>query len=379
MANPIIVYSSRLGHTGILNDIKSRSQKLIYKIGDFIHDKIVRFRGYDILQEETQAQVNPPDFEKGAPPKYSIIDPNIAVIKDTTVPTAQIVGYWEDWNCWQTRLTDVSDKYTSYNIAFATTKDDTLNISSYMTDDQLVQMDKDLQIMHSKGKKISLSVGGATDQFQINDTEVLAKNIVDFIEKHNLDGVDLDDEHIVDFKDGQDKFIQLVKALRKELDARFSSSHKTISYTALPNGVDDKAPDYPQDYNYNQAVQILKTCIDDLDLVQIMCYNKTGISYTRAQDEVEQFLKLVPPAKLVLGIMPGIDDLGEDCPLSGSDQSCETLATFTKEKNLAGLMIWDANRDLQGQDGNAANAYVSKVAQVYNDAIKQQQKTLQKP
>ena len=42
-------------------------------------------------------------------------------------------------------------------------------------------------------------------------------------------------------------------------------------------------------------------------------------------------------------------------------------------------MIWDANRDLQGQDGNAANAYVSKVAQVYNNAIKQQQKILQKP
>ncbi|MBN2479914.1 MAG: hypothetical protein JXA94_06775 [Parachlamydiales bacterium] len=373
MVNPIRTDNQTPGCFAFLSGFKRQAQKLTHKIEDFIHDRRVRSQGYDQLQEEiteraVKEDLPPPPYSKGTPPRYSVIDPNPIA----TTPVRQIVGYWEDWNCWQTRITDISDEYTIYNIAFATTKDDTLNISSYMTEAQLVQMDLDIETMHSNGKKICLSVGGATDQFQINDPQVLAKNIVDFIEKHDLDGVDLDDEHMVDFPDGQTKFILLIQALRKELDTRFPDSHKLISYTALPNGVDDKAPDYPQDQNYNQAVKILETCIDDLDLVQIMCYNKTGISYTRAQDEVEQFLKKTPASKLVLGIMPGKDDLGEDCPLTGSDQSCETLAQYAKDKNLAGLMIWDGNRDLQGQDGNPKNAYVAKVAQVFNNVIKPQ-------
>jgi len=271
------------------------------------------------------------------PPKYSVL------AEDDEPPTYQeawaeimedsqreIVAYWEDWNCWQTRITDISSKYSTYNVAFAT-------------------VNTDGQTLHSQGKKVCISIGGATDTGFIGDPAILAQNIVDFIQTHDLDGVDLDYEHIVNFADGQANFIKLIRQLRSKLDTTFTT-RKIISYTALPNGVDDKAPAYPQDYNYNQAVAIMQQCADKIDRVQIMCYNKIGIDYTRAQDEVEQFAQYFPKSKIVLGIMPGLDDQQEDCPLSGSDQSCETLASYAATQGLKGIMIWDANRDLAGQD-----------------------------
>jgi len=61
----------------------------------------------------------------------------------------------------------------------------------------------------------------------------------------------------------------------------------------------------------------------------------------------------VNPAKIILGLMPGLDDTGKNMSL----QDTLNLTSFAISKRLAGIMTWDADNDAKGVDGNAQWAY----------------------
>jgi hypothetical protein len=61
----------------------------------------------------------------------------------------------------------------------------------------------------------------------------------------------------------------------------------------------------------------------------------------------------VSPSKIILGLMPGTDDMGRVLTL----QQALNLTSFAKTNGLQGVMTWDANIDSTGPDGNAPYAY----------------------
>ena len=61
----------------------------------------------------------------------------------------------------------------------------------------------------------------------------------------------------------------------------------------------------------------------------------------------------VSPEKIILGLMPGLDDTGKNMSL----QDALNLTSFAVSKELAGVMTWDADNDAIGVDGNAQLAY----------------------
>ncbi len=71
----------------------------------------------------------------------------------------------------------------------------------------------------------------------------------------------------------------------------------------------------------------------------------------------------VSPSKMILGLMPGNDDMSRDLTL----QNALNLTSFAKENNLLGLMIWDANIDSTGPDGNAPYAYSLGIQSILNN------------
>ena len=77
--------------------------------------------------------------------------------------------------------------------------------------------------------------------------------------------------------------------------------------------------------------------------------------YNQIQYDINYYLNIwkVPANKIILGMMPGKDDTQKDLTL----QNALDLTTFSRSIGLQGVMIWTANSDSKGCDGNAPYAY----------------------
>lgn len=98
---------------------------------------------------------------------------------------------------------------------------------------------------------------------------------------------------------------------------------------------------------------------------QVCPANKHQSSYYgQIQYDISYYLNswFVSPGKIILGLMPGKDDMNRDLAL----QDALNLTSFAANVNLQGVMIWDANIDSTGVDGNAPYAYSMGIQSILN-------------
>ncbi|ORZ08325.1 glycoside hydrolase [Absidia repens] len=149
------------------------------------------------------------------------------------------------------------EKYTHINYAFALQNHD--DGVPFFQDDWAIEnyLPKLIQSAHSADTKVLLSIGGWTGSEQFSPMVAspdLRKRFVDwnlnFIEKYNTDGVDIDWEYpgkqaagCNTFNENDtDNLLLLLKELRSALDMKFPDDHKEISMAVyvlpfLRNGV----------------------------------------------------------------------------------------------------------------------------------------------
>jgi hypothetical protein len=68
------------------------------------------------------------------------------------------------------------------------------------------------------------------------------------------------------------------------------------------------------------------------------------------------------PNKIILGLMPGKDDMGHNLSLNDA----LNLTNFAITQGLKGVMTWDANIDSMGIDNNAPYAYCMGIQSELN-------------
>lgn len=203
--------------------------------------------------------------------------------------------------------------------------------------------------VHSHGGKISLSVGGATYPFAGSDLYNrpgdLANNINQVLIKCGFDGVDFDVEDYYanvpsNFANQMASVINTLRSLNAGLNITL-----TTPAQAWTTGC------------YQQ--QLINLTIGNLNAWQPMEYDiwiQTGSTYDeQIMWDIQYYVSTwnVSPSKMILGLMPGNDDLGRDLTL----QEALNVTTFAKNNKLQGVMTWDANIDSTGVDGNAPYAY----------------------
>jgi len=204
-------------------------------------------------------------------------------------------------------------------------------------------------LVHQNGAKISLSVGGATYPFYKSDLYDrpgdLATNINQVLQTCGFDGVDFDIEDSAsnvpaDFATTAASLINTLKSINGGLNITLTTAAQAWSPGC-----------------YQQ--QLLNLTIGNLTAWQPMEYDLWVASgsdyYSQVQFDILYYLNTwsVNPAKIILGLMPGKDDLGRDMTL----QMALNLTSFAKEKGLQGVMTWSANIDRAGPDGNSPYAY----------------------
>ncbi len=109
-----------------------------------------------------------------------------------------------------------------------------------------------------------------------------ARQLAAYLEKHDLDGVDLDWEYPTNDKQWLD-YAYLVYAIREE----FGANGKTVSAAV--------------NMNYMPPRQLL---LDQLDYVNIMCYDRGGEHATMAhyKEDIKRSRAMIPDIKIIMGL-----------------------------------------------------------------------------
>lgn len=274
--------------------------------------------------------------------KNDIGSSHFSNVQSITVPqsiskNAFVEGYWESWNSNDSVTTIVGMSANVIDIAFGnftSTGNHTYVVSGVeASDTTLTQL---VNAAHSAGKKVKVSIGGATyplsPQLQTTQDAVgMAQALGVYVQKFNLDGVDLD---IEDYP-GASLQIALIQNLRQVLGAQalISYTSKTPASTTAP---------------YDTVIQGAYGYLSSISLMAYDAY--PGYRY---QDDVMALIsKGVPAAKIVVGLMPGYDDTGVHTSVS----DIQTTANFVLQDGLAGLMLWDLNRDHENLTGLGVDA-----------------------
>jgi chitinase len=214
-------------------------------------------------------------------------------------------------------------------------------------------------LVHSNNAKISLSIGGATYPFYGSDLYdspgFLASNINTILINCGFDGVDFDIED--SYQNVPSNFANNASSLINTLKSLNNNLYITLTTAAQAWIVGC----------YQQ--QLINLTIGNLSAWQPMEYDLwIGPNldyYTQIQNDINFYLNTwsIPSNKIILGLMPGNDDMERDLTL----QNALNLTTFALQNNLLGVMTWDANNDSNGVDGNAPYAYSMGIQSILNN------------
>jgi len=218
-----------------------------------------------------------------------------------------------------------------------------------------------IEAVHQAGGLVKVAFGGAlySMSLAINDqatAEEFCDSVVQMREEYHIDGIDLD---IEDGGTSAKLQIHVLKSCREKLGPDF-----LITYTlpALSSNVE------PWMGTIRDGGQFL-------DYINVMAYDVywTGYDYVMDIEALESIG--IAKSKIVLGIMPGHHDAGNEYT---SIEDAQTAAIFAKEQGLGGVMTWDINRDCDqrmnyapGQDnlyqtGQPRAAFVDLLSQTIN-------------
>lgn len=216
-----------------------------------------------------------------------------------------------------------------------------------------------VDLVHEQNAKISLSIGGATYPFYGSDLYdspgELASNINTVLNICGFDGVDFDIEDSYlnvpsNFANQAGSLINTLKSLNNNLYITLTTPAQAWAMGC-----------------YQQ--QLLNLTFGNLSAWQPMEYDlwidSSSDYYNQIQYDINFYINSwsVNPCKIILGLMPGKDDMGRDLTL----QNALNLTSFALDKNLMGVMTWDANIDGNGVDGNAPYAYSMGIQSLLNN------------
>ncbi len=275
-----------------------------------------------------------------------------------------LTGYWQDFTNGATvqRLTDVNSEYDIIAVAFANATG-TAGQISFAVDSGLssalggysdAQFKADIATMHSRGKKVILSVGGQNGTISVSDSTSasnFASSAASIIQSYGFDGIDIDLENGVNAT-------YMAQAL-----------HSLASQSGLGSGfILTMAPQTIDMQNTGDAYfQLALNVKDILTIVNMQYYNSgsmLGCDGNVYSEGTENFLTALAciqvqgglaPSQVGLGLPasgsaagggytdPNVVNAALDCLASGTN--CGTFKPPATWPGIGGAMTWSTNWD----------------------------------
>ena len=216
-------------------------------------------------------------------------------------------------------------------------------------------------------KHVLVSVGGATDTFQMGNPKVMADNVVDFLDKFNLDGIDFDLEHSVDPSE-LDQLIKDIKTARPGTIVSAAPQFNEIStgdYNFVTSG---KSCDYTTAIN-NGEFDYLFVQLYNTDSYSIDGYNQKDAEFVSAAFNYMIDNNLVPKTTMIVPGEPASEaGGGEGTIYHNVKYSTQRdawnavrgqVVALSNQAQFGGFFTWSVNHDADSDYGFSNTVFTS--------------------
>ncbi len=270
------------------------------------------------------------------------------------MPAPQLVTYYNNGRLPLSNAASLP--YTTVNLAFLFTEEKTpfdiqLGGAIAAGPSTLTQGAVDaISDMHNAGQRVLISFGGGTMTTAAykaiaGSEPVLAKNIADFVQRYELDGVDIDWEDTAAFTgqagyDGVKFLVALTQALRNELPPASLITHAPQPpYMQKGSGMDG-------------YVDVMAQAGNDIDWLNMQYYNNPPWSSNPSEivSSYEAFSSLpgMTREKLLVGLPVTSHDAGSGY-IPVKEIVTDIMHPIQAQGPLGGMMNWQFSSDENGE------------------------------
>jgi len=217
----------------------------------------------------------------------------ITTIAKAQMPDPALIGYWHNWNDINApyiQLDSIDDRYNVIVIAFAVPTSPS-DMTMQFTPDVISQSQfiSQIQTLQNQGKKVLLSIGGATASIDLTTTankNAFINSITALVNTYGFDGIDIDIEHgnailITGGTIGAPSNVaqvNLIDAIR-QIMANYRSTHsQKLLLTMAPETAYVQGGQSGFGSIWGGYLPIIDALRDSLDVLQVQLYN-SGTMY----------------------------------------------------------------------------------------------------
>lgn len=333
----------------------------------------------------------------------------VITISKAQIPNPALIGYWHNWNNVNApyiQLDALDNRYNVVEIAFAVPTSPS-DMTMLFTPDVVSQsvLISQIQILQSHGKKVLLSIGGATTSIDLTTTmnkNAFVSSMTFIINTYGFDGIDIDIENGNSILVSGGTIVapnniaqlNLIDAI-KQIMAKYRTTHsQKLLLTMAPETAYVQGGQSAFAGIWGGYLPIIDGLRDSLDVLQVQLYNSgsmygiDGNIYTQGTaDFIVAMTEAVihgfstaggmfvglPANKVAVGLPACTSAAGGgwvDSAIlktainylrgNGAQPGTYVLSNLSGYPNLRGMMTWSINWDAASSCGNAyqyANNY----------------------
>ena len=217
----------------------------------------------------------------------AIVVLNACSISMAQFPQPALVGYWHNWNDGNAPyldLTSIDSRYNVIDVSFAVPQAGTDYKMEFVPDQtsQSVFISQ-LQSLQSQGKKVLISIGGATapvalDNVTERDTFIATMNSI--INTYGFDGIDIDLEGSSLSVSGgtitapaDAKIIHLIEAIQQIRSDYFATHNKRLLLTMAPETAFVQGGMSAYGGIWGAYLPVIEALKDSIDMLHVQLYN----------------------------------------------------------------------------------------------------------
>ncbi|MCC7030907.1 MAG: T9SS type A sorting domain-containing protein [Chitinophagaceae bacterium] len=328
---------------------------------------------------------------------------SISFIAQAQIPNPALIGYWHNWNdvsAPYVQLDAIDSRYNVIEVSFAVPTSPS-DMTMLFTPDMIPQnlFISKMQSLQSQGKKVLLSIGGATTSIDLTtlaDKNAFVNSMTALLNTYGFDGIDIDIEHGSSIMvsggtiaaPGSIAQINLIDAI-KQIMTNYQATHsKKLLLTMAPETAYVQGGQSAFGGIWGGYLPIIHALRDSIDVLQVQLYNSGsmyGIDaniYTQGTadfmiamtEAVIQgfntaggFFTGLTASKVAVGLPACSNAAGggftDSATVSaaikylrgmGPKPASYTLFNINGYPNLRGMMTWSVNWDATN---NCANVY----------------------
>lgn len=198
-----------------------------------------------------------------------------------------LIGYWQNWNdgqCPYIPLTQIDTSYNIIPVAFAVPSSGTSYNMTFVPDGiSQLTLQKQIDTMHMRGKKVIISIGGANDPVSLPDTikrNTFITSMMTIINTYGFDGMDIDLEgSSISVSGGtianptDAKIINLIYAIRKIMGLYRLQFGKKMMLTMAPETAYVQGGMSAYAGVWGAYLPVINALRDSIEVLHVQLYN----------------------------------------------------------------------------------------------------------